>query len=192
MTSYAAVHEKSLLRPPGRGVRLKEDKAFRQRWIEGAQAISRLYVSLINAPFERYEREFLELQRTMLVTSAKTDWERQETRRRIAEEILLGAWGTDSPWEDFGRALRRIRRLGYSSVERRVHVAILFARWAQRHPEHLPEARRMLALAEQHSLSLSTRHSQYKDVRRSLASIRQDPEFAPPSTIAASTPPRGR
>ncbi len=156
----------------------RDEEAFHRRWMEGAKAISQLYVSLCDAQFEQYEREFLTLQRWLLAKD-ETDWERLESRRRIAEEILLGAWGTNSPWEDFGRALRRIRRLGYTNVERRVHVAILFARWAKLHPEHLPEARRTLDIAERHFLALSPDDSQYNDMKRSLELIRTEEEFAP-------------
>lgn len=156
----------------------RDEDAFHRRWMEGARAIAQLYVSLRDAPFEQYEREFLSLQRRLLAQD-KTDWERRETRRRIAEEIFLGAWGANSPWKDFGRALRRIQRLGYTNVERRVHVAILFARWAKFHPEHLPAARRMLDLAERHFQSVSPEHTQYKDMKGSLELIRQEKEFSP-------------
>ena len=170
---------------------MKKDKAFHGRWTRGGQAISQLYVSLMNAPFEQYEREFLELQRSLLVTSAKTVWEKKETRRRIAEEILMGAWGTNCSWEDFGRALRRIQRLGYTNAERRLHVAILFARWAQQHPAQLNEARRMLDLAERHALALSAKHPQSRDIRRGLDSIRQEREFTPRPAPAPSKPAQG-
>ncbi|OJT23843.1 hypothetical protein BO221_17915 [Archangium sp. Cb G35] len=160
----------------------RDEEAFHQRWMAGADAIAQLYVALLDAPFEQYEREFLALQRKLLAT-VKTPWEHLETRRRVAEEILLGAFGCNAPWPDFGRALRRIRRLGYTDVERRVHVAILFARWAKFHPEHLPAARRMLELAERQFRSVSPEHTQYKDMRGSLELIRMEKEFRPDSSI---------
>ena len=156
----------------------RHEEAFHRRWMEGAKAIAQLYVSLQDAPFENYDREFLSLQRRLLAQD-ETDWERLETRRRIAEEILLGAWGPDSSWKNFGRALRRIQRLGYTNVERRVHVAILFARWAKFHPEHLPAARRMLDSAERHFQSVSPEDTQYKDMKGSLELLRQEKEFSP-------------
>jgi hypothetical protein len=159
----------------------QEDEDFHRRWMVGADAIARLYVALVDAPFGEYEKEFLALQRKLLAT-VKTPWEHLETRRRIAEEVLLGAFGCNAPWSDFGRALRRIRRLGYTDVERRVHVAILFARWAKFHPEHLPAARRMLDLAERQFQSLSPEHTQYKDMKGSLESIRKEKEFRPESS----------
>lgn len=165
-----------------------DEEAFHRRWMEGARAIAELCVSLQDAPFEKYEREFLSLQRRLLAQD-KTDWERMETRRRIAEEILLGAWGPDSSWKDFGRALRRIQRLGYTNVERRVHVAILFARWAIFHPEHLPAARRMLELAERHFQSVSPEDTQYKDMKGSLELIRQEKEFSPKSSTPSEKGP---
>src|SRR5690348_1795703 len=76
---------------------------FHERWLEGAEELARLFVALRHAPYEQYEREFLALQRRML-TKDKTDWEKRETRRRIAEELLLGAYGRNVPWSDFGRA----------------------------------------------------------------------------------------
>jgi hypothetical protein len=164
---------------------VKKDAAFQRRWLEGAKALSQLYVSLTHAPFARYEREFLGLQRKLLATLARTEWEQKEIRRRVAEEILLGAWSMNSPWADFGRALRRVQRLGYSNVERRAHVALLFARWARLNTEHLSRARRMLDVAEAHLLVLSPKDTQYKDVRRGLELIRQEVEFAPHSRVTA-------
>ncbi|WNG50033.1 hypothetical protein F0U60_42360 [Archangium minus] len=164
----------------------QEDAEFQGRWMAGADAIAKLYVALVDAPFEEYERAFLALQRELLAL-VKTPWEQVETRRRIAEEILLGAFGLNAPWSDFGRALRRIRRLGYTDVERRVHVAILFARWAKGHPEHLPAARRMLGLAERHFQSLSSEHAQYGDVKGSLELIRQEKEFSHSRVTARRT-----
>jgi hypothetical protein len=160
---------------------MSQEEDFDRRWMVGADAIARLYVTLVDAPFGEYERAFLSLQRKLLAT-VKTPWEHLETRRRIAEEILLGAFGCNAPWLDFGRALRRIRRLGYTDVERRVHVAILFARWSKFHPEHLPAARRMLALAERQFQSLSPGHTQYKDMKGSLELIRKEKEFRPDSS----------
>lgn len=158
---------------------MKKSAAFERRWLEGAKAISTLYLALSQAPFEQYEREFLGLQRRILATPAMTEWERQETRRRIAEEILLGAWSLNSPWEDFGRALRRIQRLGYSNTERRFHVALLFGRWAKLHPEHLHAAGRMLDVAEHHLLGPSSKDVSSKEVTRCLELIREERESFP-------------
>jgi hypothetical protein len=155
-----------------------QDEELHQRWAQGAEAMSRLYVSLLDAPYAQYERELLALQRRFL-TSCKSEWERRESRRRIAEELLMGAYLRDVPWEDFKRALRRIQRLGYTSVERRVHVAVLFARWAQLHPEHLPAARAGLLLAERHFHAVSPEEPLYQAAKESLESIRQEKEFVP-------------
>lgn len=91
----------------------------------------------------------------------------------------MGAYLRNIPWEDFKRALRRIQRLGYTSVERRVHVAVPFSRWAQLHPEHLPAARAALLVAERHLLAASPEEPLYQASRQGLESIRQEREFAP-------------
>lgn len=148
-------------------------KDFHERWLEGAEELARLFVTLRHAPYDQYEREFLALQRRML-TKDKTDWEKRETRRRIAEELLLGAYGRNVPWSDFSRAFRRIHRLGYTNLERRMHVAVLFTRWAQSHSSHLPEARRLLALTERHFNAASPKDPLYEVVRKNLEMIRQE------------------
>lgn len=154
----------------------REEEGFHRRWLEGADALAHLYVSLLEAPYARYEREFLAMQRRLLST-CETPWERLETRRRIAEELLMGAYSRGSPWSDFGRALKRIRRLGYSNVERRVHVAILFARWSTLHREHMPAAWRLLDVAERHFQAASPDVPLYESIRQSLELIRQEPGF---------------
>jgi len=156
----------------------RKETDFQKRWMEGADELARLYVSLRHATYEQYEQEFLALQRKMLARD-KTDWERQETRRRIAEELLLGAYGRNASWPEFGRALRRIHRLGYSSLERRMHVAVLFARWAQSNPSHLPAAQRLVALTERHFSAASPKEPLYEVVRKNLEMIRQEIGFVP-------------
>jgi len=61
-------------------------------------------------------------------------------RRRIAEELLMGAYVRNADWLQFSRPLARIQMLGYSNLERQVHVACLFARWSHRRREHEEEA----------------------------------------------------
>ncbi|QRK09545.1 hypothetical protein JQX13_05250 [Archangium violaceum] len=158
----------------------REEEDFHRRWREGADSLARLYVSLLDASYTQYEREFLVLQRRLLST-CETSWEQLETRRRVAEELLMGAYSRGVPWADFGRALKRIRRLGYSNVERRVHVAILFARWSTLYPEHRPAARRLLDVAERHFLAAPRDVPLYESMRQSLELIRRDPGFERPS-----------
>jgi hypothetical protein len=128
-------------------LRLSESSAH--RFMEVARAVDQLLVKTFEDSFEELEPKLEELEHRLLRSVVKTKYERQEVRRRIAETIFTEAYGRNCPWHVFGPTLRRIHRLGYSNVERRYHVACLYARWCQRHPQHdSREARRMLDEAE--------------------------------------------
>jgi hypothetical protein len=116
---------------------------------EVSRAFDQLIVATQDDSFEELEARYKALERNLLKSVVKTDFERKELRRRVAERLFTEAFGHDSPWPVFGRALRRIQRLGYSNVERRYHVACLYAMWCERHPEHDPRD------ARQHALALS-------------------------------------
>jgi hypothetical protein len=129
----------------------------RERWLAGGQLRSSLYLALVDASYREYEREFLALEKKLL-RSDTTPLERLETRRRIAEDLLMGAFDRPSTWEDFQRALRRIERLGYTDVGKRVHVACLFAQAHGRAPSQAPQARELLQEAERRLRRLPRKH----------------------------------
>ena len=120
-------------------------EASERRFDEVARALDEFVMTTLNDSFEQVEPRYKELERHLLRTVVKTQFERKEVRRRIAERLFTEAFAHNCPWPIFGRTLRRIHRLGYSNMERRYHVACLYAQWCQRHPEHdSREARRML------------------------------------------------
>ena len=136
-------------------------------------------VAAADAPFEEVEASMRSFERRML-EAAGGAWERRELRRRIAEDLLTEAFGRNEPWPVFGRMLRRIQRLGYSHVERRFHVAALYALWCRAHPEHdSTSARRLLEEAERSALRLPRGHVRRKQILGSLASIRARAGFQP-------------
>ncbi|MFY0566162.1 hypothetical protein ACN28E_20305 [Archangium lansingense] len=123
----------------------KVSNSSERRFAEVARALEQTLVASFDDSFETLESRFTALERHLLRSVVTTAYERQEVRRRIAEAIFTEAYGHDCPWPVFGRTLRRIHRLGYSNVERRYHIACLYARWCQRHPQHdNREARRLL------------------------------------------------
>jgi hypothetical protein len=90
------------------------------------------------ASFEEGEREWLELQKKLLPL-ARTEGERLHTRRLIAMQILDFAHKQARTWEEYQRALRRVRRLGYISVQHRLSVASMTLLWSSRHaPDKAP------------------------------------------------------
>ncbi|WNG59745.1 hypothetical protein F0U59_37280 [Archangium gephyra] len=143
--------------------------------MEVARAFDQLIATTQEDSFEVLEARYKALERNLLHSVVKTDFERKELRRRIAERLFTEAFGHDCPWPIFGRTLRRIQRLGYSNVERRYHVACLYAMWCESHPEHDPrEARSLLDDTERHLLRLPRSSSLRQGLMEALAEKRRE------------------
>lgn len=150
-------------------------KASERRSLEVARAFDQLIVATQHDAFEVLEPKYKALERHLQRSMVKTDFERKELRRRIAERLFTEAFGHDCPWPVFGRTLRRIQRLGYSNVERRYHVACLYAMWCGRHPEHDPrEVRRLLDDTERHLLRLPRSSRLRQGLLEALAEKRRE------------------
>ncbi|WP_375766752.1 hypothetical protein NR798_34410 [Archangium gephyra] len=125
--------------------------------------------------FEELEARYKALERHLLKSVVKTDFERKELRRRVAERLFTEAFGHGCDWPVFGRTLRRIQRLGYSNVERRYHVACLYAMWCEQHPEHdAHEARRLLDDTKRHLLRLPRSSRLRQGLLEALAEKRRE------------------
>jgi len=134
-------------------------KSLSRAAVHRSQAVARAFDKLIaettEDSFELLEAKYRALERQLLRSQVKTAFERQELRRRVAERVFTEAFASDCLWPVFSRALRRVQRLGYSNVERRYHVAVLYALWCSRHPEHNPRgALRLLDETERALLRL--------------------------------------
>ncbi len=157
-------------------VKLSESSA--RRFMEVARAMDQLLVKTFDDSFEQLEPKFKALEHRLLHSVVRTKYERQEVQRRIAETIFTEAYGRNCPWHVFGPTLRRIRRLGYSNVERRYHVACLYARWCQRHPQHdNREARRLLDETERSVRRLPHGNSLRKWLSSALSELRVQTGF---------------
>src|SRR5688572_22161226 len=90
-----------------------------QRSRDFSRELGRLYVSTRTLSFEDYEVAMLELQARWLPLPSWTAEDGMEIARRVAEEILMGAYVRNVEWSHFSRSLERIRTLGFSNEERR-------------------------------------------------------------------------
>lgn len=144
---------------------------------EMARSLGELVVSTSMDSFEELEPKFKTLERRLLARSSSA-FERREIRRRIAEALLTQSFANDCAWAVFKRALRRIQRLGYSSVDRRYHVAAIYALWCERHPEHdRREARFLLDEAEERIRRLPRRNVSREEMLKGLAEVRAQTGF---------------
>lgn len=172
-------------------LRLSESSA--RRFMEVARAVDQLLVKTFEDSFEELEPKLKALERRMLRSLVKTEYEHQEVRRRIAETLFTEAYGRNCPWHVFGPTLRRIQKLGYSNVERRYHVACLYARWCQRHPQHDDrEARLMLDEAERSIRRLPHQNSLRGWLLTALAQLRAQAGFQSPLRSPLPSPSASR
>jgi hypothetical protein len=89
------------------------------------QARSRLFLSLRDASVAEQLQAYKRLEKQLLKEEARTATEQRELRRRIAEDLLTAA--SDGPWRLFSPYLRRMERLGYSGMDRRLLACVLAA-----------------------------------------------------------------
>jgi hypothetical protein len=114
-----------------------------------------LFLKLIEAkaPYEECKRELLKLEKRWL-HRARTRTQHLAVRRIIASTLLTEAYGSNMPWSEFGRWLRRIQRLDFNDLGMRVHVACLYVQSLQLFPRQAREAWNMLEDAERRALRL--------------------------------------
>ncbi|WP_224249272.1 hypothetical protein [Hyalangium gracile] len=94
----------------------QEEEARFMRW---AQQRDQLFLSLRHASIPERIQAYKQLEKQIL-GETRTAFEKQEMRRRIAEDLLRTT--SSGPWRSFSPYLRRMERLGYSSMDCRLLV----------------------------------------------------------------------
>lgn len=96
-----------------------------ERSLRIGQARGRLFLSLRNASVSEKLQAYKRLELQLLKAEALTTSEQLELRRRIAEDLLTAA--SEGTWRLFSPYLRRMERLGYSGLDRRLLACVLAA-----------------------------------------------------------------
>lgn len=157
---------------------------------ELARALDEILLATGEDTYEELAPKFKALERQLLARE-DSNFMRREIRRRIAERLFTEAFARNSPWPVFERTLRHIQRLGYSDVERRYHIAALYALWSWTHPEHdSREARELLNEAERRIQRLRRDHPYRVELLKRLADLRARTGFAAAPAPAPRRPPR--
>lgn len=86
------------------------------RW---AQERDQLTLSLLEASISEKVQAYKQLEKSIL-QEAQTAFEKQEMKRRITEDLLMATMV--GSWRGFSPYLRRMERLGYSSMDCRLLV----------------------------------------------------------------------
>jgi hypothetical protein len=90
-----------------------------ERFKGWAQERDRLILALQNASIPEKVQAYKQLEKRVL-KEAHTAYEKQEMRRRITEDLLMATMA--GTWRGFSPYLRRMERLGYSSMDCRLLV----------------------------------------------------------------------
>jgi hypothetical protein len=161
-------------------------------WRRVAMEFDKLNVALLrnrSASLEEGEREYLAFQKKLL-RQVETRWEHQHLRRITARSILTFAFSRARTWEEYERALRRVRRLGYLDARDREKAAtftLLFA--ARRAPDKAPLGWAMLEDAERRLRRIRRGHHLREEGLESIALARQQVAqrgLLPPSPMGTS------
>ena len=95
------------------------------RFLRWGQARGHLFRALGGADIPQKLLSYKQLEKRLL-KEARTPAEQRELRRRITEDLLTVT--SEGPWRGFSPYLRRMEKLGYSSMDCRLLVCGLAAR----------------------------------------------------------------
>ncbi|MCP3144013.1 hypothetical protein [Pyxidicoccus xibeiensis] len=112
--------------------------------MEFGEAIGWTEISLRRQNHAVFRAEMLRFLRKMQA-KAHTEFVRREMARRVAERILSRACMPPQPEATLTLEFKRMNRLGYSNIDRRVHIAAMLGRWVQLGKEDSPIVRPFIA-----------------------------------------------
>jgi len=95
-----------------------------ERSLRVGQERGRLILSLRNASVAEQIQAYEQLEKRLL-KDEPTATEKRELRRRIAEDLIRVT--REGPWRLFSPYLRRLEKLGYSTMDRRLFACVMAA-----------------------------------------------------------------
>ena len=96
-----------------------------ERSMHWAQERERLFVSLRDASIPEKVHAYKQFERRRL-KDVRTAFEKRESLRRIAEDLVMAT--SDGPWRAFSPHLRRLEKLGYSTMDCRLLACVMSAK----------------------------------------------------------------
>lgn len=109
-----------------------------ERFMAWARERDRLILTLQKASIPEKVQAYKQLEKRIL-KETRTAYEKQEMRRRITEDLLMATMS--GSWRGFSPYLRRMERLGYSSMDCR----LLVCSWAAQATKGSPAGKRKTA-----------------------------------------------
>lgn len=134
-----------------------------------AQERDRLFRSLQNASIPEKIQAYNQLERRLLREMC-TAFEKRELRRRIAEDLLMATH--TGPWRRFSPYLRRLEKLGYSTMDRRLLACVLAAKAAKGSPAGVRKTAELIADIERRTRGQKYHPALWDEINSALARAR--------------------
>jgi hypothetical protein len=157
-----------------------------QRFLSWAQELGRVFRSLQHASISEKVQAYKQLEKQIL-KETRTAFEEQEMRRRVAERLLMET--RFGPWKEFSPHLRRLERLGYSSMISRLYACLWAAQAAQGSPAGVRKSATLIADIERRLRGRKVHPEVRAEFDASLARARSFAGLPPKKTKPRKRPP---
>lgn len=106
-------------------------KATKEKSLSKALAtdIAMLCVKYRDLTFEEIVESYRIIERTALARVSDNQFLALETKRRVAEQLVDAAVYKDRPWEESRVLLDKVFRLGFTNIEVKVNVLLIFSKY---------------------------------------------------------------
>lgn len=108
--------------------------------VEFSDSFGHTLITFWKRDYTVFRTEMLRFLRRMQAR-ARTKFVRREMARRVAEMLVDRACVPPEPKATLLREFKRMQRLGFSSIDRRVHIAAMLGRWVELGKEDSPVVR---------------------------------------------------
>ncbi|WP_164010005.1 hypothetical protein [Pyxidicoccus trucidator] len=137
---------------------------------EFSDALDRTLLTVLKKDYPLFRTAMLSLLREMQA-KARTAFVRREMARRVAELLLGRACMPAEPKATLLLEFKRMTRLGFSSIDRRVHIAAMLGRWVELGEEDSPIVRPFIADTARRIRCLKRgrfKHELMKDIEQAM------------------------
>jgi hypothetical protein len=141
-----------------------------ERSMRVARERDHLVLSLRNASVSEKIQAYKRLEKRLL-QEERTAVEKRELQRRIAEDLLMAT--RNGPWRLFSPYLRRLERLGYSTMDRRLLACVMSAMASKGSPTGKRKTAELIADIERRTRGRKYHPALWEEINNALARARK-------------------
>jgi hypothetical protein len=145
----------------------QEEQERSLRW---AQERERLFVSLRDAAMPEKVHAYKQFERRRL-EDVRSALEKREALRRIAEDLVMMT--SDGPWRSFSPYLRRLEKLGYSTMDGRLLACVMSAKASKGSLAGVRKTAELIADIERRTRGQKYHPALWEEINSALARARR-------------------